>query len=422
MESMAKQVYIIGAGPGGEGLLTGEARKALEESECVIGARRLLDSFQALVQGRQTLALTGAEDVIRAIRDGGRGRRVYAVLVSGDSGFFSLCGRALPLARAEGWEVRVLCGVSSVAYFASRLGVPYDDAVLRSFHGRLHPGSAGVERERLLNELTGHAAQNGKCFFLTDGELSPELVCATLAGRGLGELRISVGEMLSHRDEKISTGTAAGLLGAEFRSPNIICVENDGAGKYSRTNLRDTDFFRGAVPMTKEDVRAVSLAKLRLKSDSICWDIGAGTGSVSCAAALAAPYGRVYAVEREPDALNLIRLNKQKFGLYNLEPVEGAAPAALSSLPSPDSVFIGGTGGALRAVMREILAKNPGVRVVINAVTLETLAGAGAFIEENGFSDAEIVQIGVNIVQKAGKYSMLRAQNPVFVISFGGAA
>ena len=174
--------------------------------------------------------------------------------------------------------------------------------------------------------------------------------------------------------------------------------------------------------MTKEDVRAVSLAKLRLKSDSICWDIGAGTGSVSCAAALAVPYGRVYAVEREADALGLIRANKEKFGLYNLEVVEGAASAALSSLPRPDSVFIGGTGGALQAITREILAKNPDVRVVINAVTLETLAEARALIEENGFSDAEILQIGVSVAQKAGKYSMFRAQNPVFVISFGGTA
>lgn len=417
---MTKQVYIIGAGPGGEGLLTGEALKALEESECVLGARRLLDSFQALLRGRRTLALTGAEAVIGAIRDGGQ--RVYAVLVSGDSGFFSLCRLTLPLARAEGWEVRVLCGVSSVAYFASRLGVTYDDAVLRSFHGSLRSGSAGLERERLLNELTGHAAQNGKCFFLTDGELSPGLVCAALAGRGLGELRVSVGERLSLRDEKISTGTAAGLLGMEFGCPNIICVENEGAGKYQFTNTRDADFLRGAVPMTKEEARAVSLAKLRLKSDSICWDIGAGTGSVSCAAALAVPYGRVYAVEREADALGLIRANKEKFSLYNLEPVEGAAPAALSSLPRPDSVFIGGTGGALQAITREILAKNPAARTVINAVTLETLAEARALIEENGFSDAEIVQIGVSVAQKAGKYSMLRAQNPVFVISFGGTA
>ena len=420
MGSMEKQVYIIGAGPGGEGLLTGEALEALAKSECVIGARRLLDSFQELVQDRETLALTNAEGVIGAVRDGGR--RVYAALVSGDSGFFSLCGRALPLARAEGWEVRVLCGVSSVAYFASQLGVPYDDAVLRSFHGRLRPGCAGVERERLLNELAGLAAQNGKCFFLTDGEVSPELVCGVLAGRGLGELRISVGERLSLRDEKISTGTAAGLLGTKFGAPNIICVENDGAVKYPFTNLRDTDFFRGSVPMTKEDVRTVSLAKLRLKPDSICWDIGAGTGSVSCAAALAAPYGRVYAVEREADAIDLIRLNKERFGLYNLEPVEGAAPAALSSLPRPDSVFIGGTGGALQAITREVLAKNPGVRTVINAVTLETLAEARTLIEENGFPDAETVQIGVSAVQKAGKSGMLRAQNPVFVISFGGAA
>jgi precorrin-6Y C5,15-methyltransferase (decarboxylating) len=392
----------------------------LAESESVIGARRLLDSLEALVRGKERSAITAEEAVIEAIKGGGH--RVYAVLVSGDSGFFSLSRRLLPSARAEGWDVRVLAGISSVSYFASRLGISYDDALTVSFHGRLKSGSGWMERERLLNELTGLAAQNKKCFFLTDGTLSPELVCRTLAGRGLGSLRISVGERLSHPDEKISTGTIDDLAGAEFGVPNIICIENEAAGKNLCTNLRDADFFRGSVPMTKEDVRTVSLAKLRLKGDSICWDIGAGTGSVSCAAALAVPYGRVYAVERERDALELIRLNKQKFGCYNLEPVEGAAPEALAALPSPDSVFIGGSGGALQDIMREILAKNPRARTVINAITLETLAEVQVIIEEGGFTDAEIAQIGVNTVQKAGAYSMLRAQNPVFVISFGGTA
>ncbi|MDR2795879.1 MAG: precorrin-6y C5,15-methyltransferase (decarboxylating) subunit CbiE [Spirochaetaceae bacterium] len=419
---MAKLVYIIGSGPGAGRLLTGEAREALEQSECVIGAGRLLDSFAGLVGDRETLAVTTDTAVIQALKHDDR--RVYAVLVSGDSGFFSLSRRLLPLIREEGWEARVICGVSSVAYFASRLGVSYDDALVRSFHGRLRAGSGVLERERLLNELTGLAAQNGKCFFLTDGVLSPELVCRTLSGRGLGELRMSVGERLSYPDEKISTDTIDrmmdGAAGMKFGAPNIICVENDDAGKNQRVDLRDASFFRGAVPMTKEDVRAVSLEKLRLKADSICWDIGAGTGAVSCAVARAVPYGRVYAVEREADAIDLIRRNKQKFGCYNLEPVEGAAPSVLAGLPPPDSVFIGGTGGALEGIIREIRERNPGVRAVINAVTLETLAEARTLIEENGFSGAEIIQIGVSAAQKAGGYSMLKARNPVFVISFGG--
>jgi precorrin-6Y C5,15-methyltransferase (decarboxylating) len=417
---MAKQVYIIGAGPGGAGLLTGEAREALGRSECVIGAARLLDSLNELVRDRESLAITEAEAVVEAIKTGGR--QVYAVLVTGDSGFFSLSRRLLPLLRAEGWGAVVFCGISSLSCFASRLGVSYDDALVRSFHGRLRPGPGGPERERLLNEIAGLSAQNKKCFFLTDGVLSPDLVCRTLAGRGLGTLRISVGERISCPDEKISTGTADDLADMEFGEPNIVCVENDGAKICSGPHLTDADMLRGSVPMTKEEIRAVSLAKLHLKPDSVCWDIGAGTGSVSCAAALSVPYGRVYAVEREEDAAGLIRRNKQKFGCYNLEVVEGAAPAALAALPTPDSVFIGGTGGALGSIMRELRARNPAARTVINALTLETLTEALALAGKNGFFEPEIVQIGVNTIQKVGGYRMLRARNPVFVISFGGTA
>jgi precorrin-6Y C5,15-methyltransferase (decarboxylating) len=423
---MGKQVYIIGAGPGRGDLLTGEAREALERCGRVIGAGRLLDALSDILRNRERVPAVTTDAVLAAIRDAGP--RVCAVLVSGDSGSFSLSRRLFPLVRAEGWDVRLLCGISSVSYLASRLGIPYDDALVRSFHGRLVASGGGTERERLLNRLAGYVAQNKRCFFLTDNVLSPELLCRALSERGFGKIRVSVGERLSHPDERISAGTADDIAGMNFGDPNMICVENDGAAENTRISLRDADFSRGAVPMTKEEVRTVSLAKLRLGPDSVCWDLGAGTGSVACAAALAVPYGRVYAVEREPDALELVRLNARRLGLYNLVPVEGEAPAALAGLPSPDSVFVGGSGGALRAIVREALARNPRARIVINALTLETLSHAREAAWEHSFSGAgsaaaaEIVQIGVSAVQKAGAYSMLRAQNPVFVISFGGAA
>jgi precorrin-6Y C5,15-methyltransferase (decarboxylating) len=291
--------------------------------------------------------------------------------------------------------------------------------MIKSFHGRLRPDSTEFDKERLLNELTGLAACNRKCFFLTDGVVSPKLICSTLAGRGFGELRVSVGERLSYPDEKINSYMIKNIVDGDFDTPNIVCIENDKIRKNIRVNIRDSDFIRGSVPMTKEDVRALSLSKLCLKPDAVCWDIGAGTGSLSCTMALAVPYGRVYAVEKDMEALKLIRQNKEKFGCYNIEIVEGAAPAVLSTLPPPDSVFIGGSGGALSAIVNEICGKNFRARIVINAVTLETLNAAQAIIEKN-FYDAQITQISVNEFQKTGPYTMLRAQNPVFIINFGG--
>jgi precorrin-6Y C5,15-methyltransferase (decarboxylating) len=401
-------------------MLTGEAMEAIVNSECILGAERLIKSFEKIINGKETAALTTNSLIIDAIKN--TSYKTYAVLVSGDSGFFSLSKRLFPLVRAEGWECKVLCGINSTAYFASRLGVSYDDAAIISLHGRLGKDSSESEREALFNELTGVVAGSRKCFFLTGGILSPQIICRVLIGRGFGSLRVSVGERLSYLDEKISSYTINDTQDIVYGDPNILFIENNNAKKHLFTYLKDSDFERGAAPMTKEEVRSVSLAKLHVKPDAVCWDIGAGTGSVSCAMALSAPYGRVYAIEKEPDAIALIRQNKRKFGCYNLEIIEGEAPAALSPLPPPDSVFIGGTNGALRSTLAKILAHNPKSRVVINAITLETLAEARDITAGNGFSDVQITQIGVNSIQKAGKFSMLHAQNPVFVISFGGAS
>ncbi|MDR2098255.1 MAG: precorrin-6y C5,15-methyltransferase (decarboxylating) subunit CbiE [Spirochaetaceae bacterium] len=413
-----KFVYIIGSGPGGEKLLTGEAREALDRSECVLGADRILASFGELIRGKEIKAAVSCKAVVEALKESSGD--TCAVLVSGDSGFFSLSRQLSPMLRAEGFESRIICGVSSLAYFAARIGVSYDDAVINSLHGRLKSDSTESERDRLFNRIAGLAAYNQKCFFLTDGILSPKTICHVLAGRGMENLRIRVGERLSHPDEKISAYTVKDAGHINFDAPNIVFIENAAAKSLFYGILHDSDFERGDVPMTKEEIRTVSLAKLRQKPDSICWDAGAGTGSVSCAMALASPYGMVYAVEKNPAAAALILENKLKFNIHNIEIIHGKAPGVLAALPPPDSVFIGGTTGALKAVITEILARAPYARIVINAITLETLAEIQAVTAEKGFSDVEIVQIGVNFIQKAGNYSLIKAQNPVFVISFGG--
>ncbi|MDR2659950.1 MAG: precorrin-6y C5,15-methyltransferase (decarboxylating) subunit CbiE [Spirochaetaceae bacterium] len=429
---MGKLIYIIGAGPGAQNLLTGEAREALAESEHIIGAERLLESLETLIKGKKKDALVAGEAIAEAIRRSAN--KTHAVLVTGDSGFFSLSKRLVPLlkteAARENWEIKVLCGINSVSCLASKLNVAYDGAVIKSYHGRLNMDAPAQDKERLLNELAGLAARSRQCFFLTDKIVSPRLICGALAERGLDELCVSVGERLSYPDEKIISGKVNELLGRDFDSPNVVYIENgklkqkNGVNPpvHSPVNPKDADFIRGAVPMTKEEVRAISLAKLWLKPEAVCWDLGAGTGSVSCAMALAVPYGRVYAVEKDAEAIELIKQNKEKFDCYNIKIIEGEAPAALADLPPPDSAFIGGSSGALRDIIREITGKNPYAHIVINAVTLETLNSITEIIAENHFPGAEIAQIGVNVFQKTGKYQLLRAQNPVFVISFGGEA
>ena len=172
--------------------------------------------------------------------------------------------------------------------------------------------------------------------------------------------------------------------------------------------------------MTKAEVRTLILSRLRPERDSVIWDVGAGTGSVSVECALAAPAGLVCAVERDPEALALLTANAAALGCSHVRPVPGDAPEVLSGLPAPDRVFVGGSGGALRAILAAALKENPQVRAVVSAVTLETLQEAVAAFAALSFADVDIVQIGVTRTRTVGRYHMMDAQNPVWLISGTG--
>lgn len=183
--------------------------------------------------------------------------------------------------------------------------------------------------------------------------------------------------------------------------------------------MRDELFIRGDVPMTKSEVRAVSLSKLELNSDSILYDVGAGTGSVSIEASLILKAGRVYAIEKKAEALDLIKANKEKFCARCVEIVEGAAPEALTALEAPTHVFIGGTSGSMEEILNLVLRKNPKVRIVINVIALESLTEVLSWLKTRSIP-GEIVQVQIARSRKLGDYHLMTGQNPVYVVSFGG--
>ena len=174
--------------------------------------------------------------------------------------------------------------------------------------------------------------------------------------------------------------------------------------------------------MTKEEVRSVSLSRLALREDDLVWDVGAGTGSVAVEAALQAPWGRVFAVEQKPEACALIRQNRDAFSAWNLEVVEGEAPDALRDLPAPDCVFIGGSSGTLGEMLQLALQKKPAVRVVINAITLETLAEGMKWMTALPMEEVQVVQLSAARSRQAGNYHLMMGQNPVAILSGRGAS
>ena len=186
--------------------------------------------------------------------------------------------------------------------------------------------------------------------------------------------------------------------------------------KFVTPGIKDENFIRGEVPMTKEEVRIISLSKLALEPDSILYDIGAGTGSITVEAARLIVDGRVLAVEKEAAAVALIKQNLLKFGCRNVKLVEGAAPDCLNSLPSPDRVFIGGSGENLASIFNYINDRlEPGGRIVANAVTMETTYEIISLLEQKNYN-VGAVNINFSSLKKVGRKHIWQAANPIAVI------
>lgn len=392
------KVYLIGVGMGNPATLTGQALEAIGDSPVLVGAPRLLEPWGA---EHDCVPLIAAADIAAYVDKAPRGP--VGVLLSGDTGFYSGAKGLWPLLGNH--EVITIPGISSLSYFCARLQTTWQDARLVSAHGRSHNAVGEIQR-------------SAKVFALTGGATKAEDICRALAERGLGQVRVSVGERLSYADERIVTGTAAELAGETFADLSVLLAVNPDpvVRPWNGSGLPDGAFLRGDVPMTKEEVRALALSKLRLEAHHVVWDVGAGTGSVSVELSLLAPRSRVYAVECKGEACALIRANRERFGAYNLELAEGRAPQALEELPAPDGVFIGGSDGELFPILQAAVEKNPALRVCLTAIAVETLGAAVAALTQLGM-EPRITQITVARSRPAGGLNLMLGQNPVWIIT-----
>lgn len=393
------RVILASLGGGREDTMTAECAAALKSAGCILGAQRLLEGLpQGCTDNR--IAAVRPQELLDGIL---RQSCDCVVVFSGDAGFYSGARGLLPLLEERHIPARVLPGVSSVQLLSARLGRPWQDWALVSAHGTDCDPVAAVSQGR-------------PAFFLTGGALGPGELCQRLTDAGLGSLSVTVGENLSGEGEKLTSGTAAELAGQSFPSLSVMLAE--GAPQFERRcpGLPDEAFLRGQVPMTKQEVRSAALAKLAVRPGDTLWDVGAGTGSVSVELALAAPYGRVFAVECEPEACALIRENREKFSAWNLQLVEGKAPQALAELPAPDGVFIGGTKGGMEDIVAAVLDKSPRARICVSAIAVETLSAAVTALTERGL-EVQVTQVAVSRTKPAGRLHLLMANNPTFLIT-----
>lgn len=406
-----KKIYIIGIGMGNPDTITVRGQRIIEESAALIGAKRMVESFPR-AKGVRGFGILAA-DIFEWIKD--RPEEQIAVLMSGDVGFYSGAKKLEGLigeynrqreGRGGEMELELVSGISSLQYFCAKLCTPWDDVRIVSLHGR-------------TANVCGPVQTSSKTFFLTGTNHKAEEICRALTERGLGDVLVHVGEKLSYDSERITSGKARELTDREFDSLAVVLAENDAAiAASSRAHgLADQSFLRGSVPMTKQEVRSVTLSKLEVEPEDVVYDVGAGTGSVSVEVALLARQGQVYAVEINPEATALIEENKRAFGLCNLHVISGKAPDALTGLPTPSKAFLGGTKGNMKEILQVLFEKNPEVRVVVNAIALESLEEAITSLRDMGCAHVDVVQLSAARAREMGRYHMMTAQNPVFIIT-----
>ena len=394
----------IGIGMGNLGTLTHDAAEAIKSAPIIFGADRLLKSVQemGILSSHQPLVTEYIGTKIHAYLEAHPQYRRIAVLMSGDVGFYS-GARGIQEAFA-GENVHFYCGISSVVYFASKIPTSWQDAKLLSAHGK---------QVNLLNSVQRYP----KIIMIVSGASDVMRLCAKLHEAKMDQVRVTVGTNLSYPEETVTSGAPEDFLTVTTTGLHIMMLENPKAKYIITPGMNDETFVRGKVPMTKEEIRILSVAKLQLTEDAIVYDVGAGTGSVSAECARLCTSGCVYAIERNPEGIELIRENAKQLKLSNLIPVEGLAPDAMEDLPVPTHAFIGGSAGNMGKIIDVLRAKNPDIRIVINTIALESISEVLGILKEREI-DADIVQICASRSRTLGRYHMMTGQNPVYIISF----
>ena len=412
------EICLAGIGMGSKDGQTQEVQHAIETADILLGAERMIERYSAKIEKRpyymteqilpyleqlQKNGLTAQKDPLRV-----------TVLFSGDTGFYSGCRKlyvALQEAVAAGAlnaGVRILPGISSVATLAARVGESYEDAAILSMHGKK------------LNRLSATVESHEKVFLLTSGSEDIRKIGHLLAEAGLTDCEVIVGYQLSYPEESIRILTPGQCEEITEEGLYTCLIRNPHWQPERLTHGRaDTCFLRDAkTPMTKEEVREVSICKLHLTQNAVVYDIGSGTGSVAVEIAGLSETVHVYAIERKPEAVELLRKNREHFHMDNMEIIEALAPEGLEELPVPTHAFIGGSGGRLMDILQTLYRKNPHMRIVINAISMETIAELQEVLEAFPVEDEEILQMQVNRVKKLGNYHLPQAENPVWICSF----
>lgn len=396
---MQKELVIVGGGSGTEGYIVPEAIKALEKVDCVIASERFLN----LVKANKTRSIEKISVLL--------GELPYllekesiGIIVSGDPLMYSLYRTILK--KYPELSIKVIAGISSLQILGAIFGLTMEDAAILSIHGR----------DCSLGKIAYTVSESPISFFFCSKNQGPKEIAKALISYNLEETELFVGANLTYPDEFLWSGKPAEFLEKENPSLCVAAVKNSHPNVTLKSSLLpDSCFFRNSSPMTKEEVRAVILSKLRLMPDSIVWDLGAGTGSISVECSRMCPFGNVYAVEYKEKALKIIKKNKSYFQADNLNIISGRAEEAIKKLSVPDSIFIGGSNGAMKDILKFIFNLPKKIRLVISSVTLETQSELYPLLKN--MPCFEVIQMNISSAKQIGNYNVFNSNNPVMLFS-----
>lgn len=398
-----RTVWLVGIGMGDPMSLTKDAEEILKNSDCIIGADRMLKPW--IASGKCCVSEYHPETICKYIAEHKEQTKI-AIALSGDVGFYSGAKKLeeeIQANSSEEMDVIRIPGISSIVYLAAAIHTSWEDGTLISAHGRNQNYVDAIHR-------------NEKTFLLLGGNGSKE-VMDKLLYYGFQDCEIHIGKQLSYPEEQIITKRVGDLTPQDLEGLCTVMIRNPNPCRDVARHIPDEDFERGKVPMTKAEVRSVCIAKLGLTEHAVVYDVGAGTGSIAIESALQSGTIRVYAIEKNPEGVQLIRENKRKFRADGVQIVEGLAPEALEPLEQPTHVFIGGSSGNLKEIVACVKKKNPNVKIVMTSISLDTLKEVMDAVSEGLLREPEIVQLTVAKSRKLGAHHMMMGQNPIYVIT-----
>lgn len=377
-ESRIGKVHIVGIGDDGLTGLTERAREIVRAADVLFG------SAHSLVRVGQTAGeqiVLGADpgEVIRRI-DVERTEKRMVVLASGDPLFYGVARYLCDRLGKDTFDV--LPHVSSMQLAFARVKESWEDAYLTSLSGRS------------LDDVIDRIRSVEKVGVFTTDEVPANALARELVAAGVDYFRAYVCENLGSPDERVTQGDLAEIADMHFAPLNVVVlVRKPGRPERLRDPVRGQlfgnpdDSFAQSRPksnlITQAEVRAIALAQMNIRPDSLVWDIGAGTGSVAIEAAQLARSGRVYAVEKDAEDFARMRSNAERFGVPNLTAICGRAPEAFRDLPDPDAIFVGATGRELAPLLVDAYSRLRRTgRIVVNVATLETLQQTWSTLKE----------------------------------------